>query len=199
MSVPEDEPQPELSYEEQVTIYKEQLALHEKSLAIARENRKTAELEYDKLIVALAGGGLTLTIGFVKDVVPLPKATHFPFLLATWIAFTLSLLTNLGSHRLTVLASDSFLVDSPKWRIYNRITTWANWMAMILLVLGVGSFVTFVSINLPQMKEADKSRPAPTIEQPHSDDLSKGLTFPADTAGRPLAPTAPTKPVAPKK
>lgn len=61
--------------------YQEDLAQFKRETLAALENRKSSELEYDKLIVYLAGGGLVFTIGFVKDLMQLTKSSHLSWLL----------------------------------------------------------------------------------------------------------------------
>lgn len=68
-------------------VYAADLNSHEKSRERALENRKNAEIEYDKLIVYLAGGGLVLTVGFVKDLTKAAKTTDVGWLLGCWICF----------------------------------------------------------------------------------------------------------------
>ena len=66
------------------------------------EGRKSAEEHFDTLLVSLNAGGLTLTVGFVKDLVPLKGAIHLQLLPITWLFFVVSLMLNLLSHRSTV-------------------------------------------------------------------------------------------------
>ena len=89
--------------------YQEDLAQFKRETLAALENRKSSELEYDKLIVYLAGGVLVLTIGFVKDLMQLTKSAHLDWLLLCWVLFALCLLINLLSHRLAKQAFDSYL------------------------------------------------------------------------------------------
>lgn len=129
--------------------YEDQLAVYVESRKLAEEHRKYSEQEYDKLIIYLAGGGLVLTIGFVKDIINMTAAVNTTLLLLCWVSFILCLLTNLISHRLAVAARDAFLSDKPTWRRKDRYTRWANQLCLALIVLGVIFFVAFVVQNLP--------------------------------------------------
>lgn len=130
--------------------YQEDLAQFKRETLAALENRKNSELEYDKLIVYLAGGGLVLTIGFVKDLMQLSKAAHIGWLLLCWVLFALCLLTNLFSHRLAKVAFDSYLREETgpkheqkKWRV-----EFANIICFLLVAGGTLAFVVFVFLNL---------------------------------------------------
>lgn len=130
--------------------YQEDLAQFKRETLAALENRKNSELEYDKLIVYLAGGGLVLTIGFVKDLMQLSKAAHIGWLMLCWALFALCLLTNLFSHRLAKQAFDSYLREETglkherkKWRV-----DIANMICFLLVAGGTLAFVVFVFLNL---------------------------------------------------
>jgi preprotein translocase subunit Sss1 len=134
---------------EQLAAYKQQLAAYEESRKLAAEDRKYSEQEFDKLVIYLAGGGLVLTIGFVKDLIKITEATNITLLILCWAGFISSLLMNLISHRLAVWARDAFLSDLPVWRQRDRYTRWANLLCLVLITLGVLFFVFFVVQNLP--------------------------------------------------
>ncbi len=51
---------------------------------------------YDKLLVALSGGALALSITFLKDLIDLKSANHPELLMFSWLAFILSLAAILG-------------------------------------------------------------------------------------------------------
>jgi hypothetical protein len=56
------------------------------------ELERNAAKACDKLFIALAGGALTLSVGFTKDVIDLQRASNRGFLFASWVAFALPLL-----------------------------------------------------------------------------------------------------------
>lgn len=136
-------------WDQKLQAYAADLNSHEKSRERALENRKNAEIEYDKLIVYLAGGGLVLTVGFVKDLTKAAKTTDVGWLLGCWICFALGLLVNLLSHALTRMASDALLTDAPNWKKLDNQVNWANWLCLILVGLGIFAFLIFVFINFP--------------------------------------------------
>lgn len=122
---------------------------HEKTQERVLVQRKSAEEEYDKLIVYLAGGGLVLTVGFVKDLTKAAETRQVGWLLGCWITFAAALLVNLISHILARLAADAFLVNNPKWEKLDRWVSNSNWIALILVGIGVLAFIIFVFQNFP--------------------------------------------------
>jgi hypothetical protein len=130
--------------------YKEQLEQFKRETLAALENRKSSEQEYDKLIVALAGGGLALTIGFVKDLMQLTKSAYLGWLLTCWALFALCLLTNLWSHWLAKQAFDAYLREDPL-TLQNHKKWWvevANVSCFVFVAAGTLAFVLFVFLNL---------------------------------------------------
>jgi hypothetical protein len=145
-------------YEEKLRDYEEQLELYKQSEVTAKENRKIAEQEYDKLVIYLAGGGLVLTIGFVKDILKITEATNIVLLLVCWICFAACLLANLLSHSLSVSTADSFLAGSADWQKKDRRVVWANRACFWLVFLGIATFIGFILQNIPYHAQSDKSR-----------------------------------------
>jgi hypothetical protein len=122
---------------------------HEKTQERVLVQRKSAEEEYDKLIVYLAGGGLVLTVGFVKDLTKAAQTHQVGWLLGCWITFAAALIVNLASHALSRLAADAFLINNPKWEKIDGWVITSNWVALTLVGIGVISFLTFVFQNFP--------------------------------------------------
>jgi len=131
---------------------------------------KSAGEEFDKQVVYLSGGGLVLTIGFVKDIVKLSATAYLPFLLLSWILFAATLLINLWSHKASAASTDPLItqvrylkechlegVEPDKERITNletetarkrKLVSWLNAACVWLSVLGVLSFIVFTAINV---------------------------------------------------
>jgi|SRR5699024_190825 len=111
--------------------------------------RDYAEEEFDKLVIYLSSGGLVLTVGFVRDIVNVSSSSYSELLIITWIAFTISLITILISHRTSLKSIDLELNDriqeSDSWDIF---TGWLNWSGMVAFMLGVISFLIFILINI---------------------------------------------------
>ena len=111
--------------------------------------REYAEEQYDKLIVYLSSGALVLTVGFVKKAVDLSKINDLFLLYLSWICFSTSLTLTLISHRTSLLTMDYEIKGAGKISDYwDCITMVLNWSSMIALVVGIISFIRFVSIAL---------------------------------------------------
>ncbi len=112
----------------------------------------TASRDYDKALMTLAGGGLGVSIMFIRDVVPYP---HTKWLLAAgWILLALSLLAILTGF----LTSQKHLVREigdldnppaePRSDRYGRLTAFLTWASCVCFVLGVVCVAIFVVYNL---------------------------------------------------
>jgi hypothetical protein len=136
-------------WEADLQKFKADLNSHEETRQRVLEQRKSAEEEYDKLIVYLAAGGLVLTVGFVKDLTKAAETHQVGWLLGCWITFAAALIVNLASHALSRMAADAFLINQSNWSRLDRLVMWANWVALILVGLGVVAFLIFVFQNFP--------------------------------------------------
>lgn len=116
-------------------------------LHILYETRRYSGEQYDKLIVYLASGALTLTVGFIEKIIDLSKINNLILLYLSWICFSTSLILILISHRTSLLSIDLEIKNkskvSDRWDIATKILCW---ISMIALVGGILSFIIFVSI-----------------------------------------------------
>ena len=116
-------------------------------LKILYETRKYAGKQYDKLIVYLSSGALVLTVGFIENVVDLSKINDLFLLYSSWICFSTSLIIILISHRTSLLSIDLEIKGKKKTSDrWNAVTDILNWLSMIALVIGIVSFIIFVSM-----------------------------------------------------
>lgn len=121
-------------------------AIREKELL---ELRKIAEVQFDKQIVYLSGGGLVFSIGFVKDIIGLDKTPISKELLfATWICFAISLIVNLFSYITARKTIDKEIIgDDCKSEIYDFITRFLNISSIITLLIGIVLLIWFSMLN----------------------------------------------------
>ncbi len=116
-------------------------------LKILYETRKYAGEQYDKLIVYLSSGALVLTVGFIGNVVDLSKINDLFLLYSSWICFSTSLIIILISHRTSLLSIDLQIKGKEKISdLWSTMTDILNWLSMIALVIGIISFIIFVSL-----------------------------------------------------
>ncbi|MGI4737214.1 MAG: hypothetical protein ACRYG7_18765 [Janthinobacterium lividum] len=153
-------------FEKKLTKYIERT---EKGIEKLTERQSISGQEFDKQIVALAGGGLALTITLSKDFLE-HGAGWLGFLFASWGAFLLALMANLISHRIStehynlmIERQQHYLVCSEEddedideeldARLGKRInyrTKWVNGLnlgALITCLLGIIFFIIFTFYN----------------------------------------------------
>jgi hypothetical protein len=135
----------------------------------------------DKQILTLSGGALTLSITFIRQVVPAALPGTTPYLAIAWLILGLSLLAQLFSHfasqygmmkdceRLdelylgvasTTKRTKHWLGRAYQWickklsgLFEHRMTThYLNIAAIIFCVAGIGLLAWFVWLNFPQLQ-----------------------------------------------
>lgn len=166
--------------------------LHADYVAEVHKRELSSSENFDKSILTFSSAGLALSVGFLKDFVPIRTAELPWALYLSWILFTLATCATMGSFLVSSRAladqktlayvyyierDESVLQRENKWdrltRILNYVSGGSFLLAMVLTVL-------FISINLEkgsEMKTNDgirtpKMQPAPVL-------LQKGLTVPA--------------------
>lgn len=153
--------------------------LEQRKLLIDLQNQSSQS--FDKMIVTLAGGALTLSLAFIRQTVPeaLPGTTTS--LAFAWLFLLLALLASLFSHFTSQfgmmkaceeLDRDYLGVIQPQpsythfpgrafaWvsmrfshLCANRMTThWLNIAAIICCIVGVGLLALFVVLNFSQLQ-----------------------------------------------
>ena len=113
------------------------------------EIRQDNVRQFDKQIVYLSGGGLVLSIGFVKDIIGVDTIPDLKYLLiVSWISFTLSLIANLFAFKTASASINNAMVfDEKLMKIYDKVTSFLNWTSIIALICGLISFIIFVVVN----------------------------------------------------
>ncbi len=113
----------------------------------------TASQDFDRAVMTLAGGGLGVSIAFVRDIAPHP--THKWMLGVGWLGFTLSLVcvfVSLLTSQATSLRMIEDIDENRDSRERFNMPGWAtdllNTLAAVFLVSGVGFVVLFALYNL---------------------------------------------------
>jgi hypothetical protein len=114
------------------------------------EHRLKASESFDRMVLALAGGALGLTITFIHDIAPHPRhlwmiAVGWSILAASLLVILTSLLTSIAAHDQIIEQMDEQVASVRRPR---RWTTWLNRSAAALLVAGVAFVVLFACFNL---------------------------------------------------
>lgn len=113
---------------------------------------------FEKNLIYLSGGGLTISMLFIEKIVPIATATCLCLLILGWISLALALILNLISHRVSVYQTqcceDDELIKKLEYekRVENAkkrrtVMRWINNINIALLTLGIFFVVLFVSIN----------------------------------------------------
>lgn len=113
----------------------------------------TASQDFDRAVMTLAGGGLGISIAFVRDIAPHP--VHKWMLAIGWLAFTLSLvsifislLTSQSTSLRMIEDIDANREPRQRFDLPGWMTDLLNSLAALFLVLGVGFVVLFALYNL---------------------------------------------------
>ncbi|OGX91484.1 hypothetical protein BEN49_04745 [Hymenobacter coccineus] len=185
----------------------------EKGIEKLTDRQSISGQEFDKQIVALAGGGLALTITLSKDFLA-QGADLVGFLFASWGCFLLALTANLISHRtstehynLMIQRQQHYLdcaendnsdideeLDETLGKRINYRTKWVNGLnlgALIGCLLGIVFFIIFTFYN----KDHADARPRPVPAKAIADPRSRPYQRPAGNHGatKPAPPTAGTR------
>jgi hypothetical protein len=143
--------------------------------------RNYAEEQFDQLLVYFSAGGLVLTVGFVKEVVPLDSAICKPCLLGCWIMFACSLILILLSQRYTVKSVDARLINkNDEWAKFENKTKTLNKLSFWSLIFGVAFFIIFICINLLFDKKMSKDNNNSPASITHTGVVSGGKTLPSN-------------------
>jgi hypothetical protein len=124
------------------------------------ESRRQSYEQFDKAIFVLSGGGLTVSLAFLKDLIPLQIAEFKPLLACAWALFTFSLILTLLSFicsrraiDLQLKIADDFFVKKDKSAMnrknpFSKVTEYLNYSAAGSFLIGLISLLSFVYINV---------------------------------------------------
>ncbi len=123
------------------------------------EPDRNAIKAYDKLLIALAGGALTLTVGFIREVIELHLNNDIIFLFFSWAAFALALFIILfnyyfGISQLAKGAEENLKSEADRKQVparYHPLRRYANAANFSLIAFGAGLifFILFLYYNIP--------------------------------------------------
>ncbi len=127
--------------------------------------RQTVFVQFDKAVLALSGGGLALSVTFIKDIVPLDRISLIPLLISTWILFGFSILSTVFSFILSRISIDRQLRQAEEYYVQGkdaaydmpnkaaRFTTLLNYCSAGCFAGAVILTIMFVSLNLYKERE----------------------------------------------
>jgi hypothetical protein len=131
----------------------EHLADYRKVLVTADQK---AQEELDKAILSLSGGGLGVSMVFIKDIIGTAPIDRPWLLMAAWIAWGLSVVAVLASYHLSIRAIHNGIAQIDAGNSYAgefggaaaKATLWLNWLGIALFFAGVVCISAFVCFNI---------------------------------------------------
>ena len=129
--------------------------LQEYRLLLIKAEQKAQE-DFDKTVLSLSGGALGISFAFVKDIVGNKPLTNSGFLVASWIAWGISVTCVLTSFYCSQQALRRAIKQVDEGEIYeqtpggflSKLTAGLNALGAVLFLVGVVLIVIFVSNNL---------------------------------------------------
>lgn len=172
----------------------------------AWEDIQSSTDSYDQSLLTLSSGVLALSIGFIKDIVPLQQATHLGLLYFSWVSFGLCILTTVLSFQFAIAAQREHLIFC--WKFYvgrndsyrdkrGKFSKWLGRCTIVagsLFVLALACTITFAIGNVARF---------PKMSKDTSIRLQEGRApvsvTPVPTPPQPAPKPAQSSPKAPKK
>jgi hypothetical protein len=116
-----------------------------------------AQEDFDKTVLALSGGALGVSFGFLRDVIGANPIQSPSFLLAAWICWGSSTLAVLASYYMSQMALRHAICETDRGRIYGQqpggryaaATAWLNAVGAALFLAGVLCITLFAAYNFP--------------------------------------------------
>jgi len=188
--------------------------------AEVRKRQVSSSENFDKSVLTLSSGGLAVSLGFLKDFVPIGQASWPWALYISWIALTLATVVTMLSFLASMKAQEFqqevalryyLRKEDPNERPnkWDSLVIWMNRLSGASFIAGVSLTTLFVAINLQRAHDMKNSRPGltqdaltpPTIQQASgATDQRRGLPSPGivpSAPGRPAPASAPVPAPAP--
>jgi hypothetical protein len=179
---------------------------------------------FDKAVLSYSAAGLALSLGFLKDFVPIDRASLPLLLYGSWAFFVLAVVVTICSYLTSQLAQRRQLDISYTYNIelideaihlpnpFARATEISSYVAGGSFVLALCASTLFVGFNLSRSDVMTERRgvldgaTVPTIQKVPQVDLQRGAPVPTlqsipqpqPTPSPPATPTAPQAPAGSK-
>lgn len=172
-----------------------------------RKRQVSSSENFDKSVLTLSSGGLAVSLGFLKDFLPIDKSLWAWALYTSWGALTtatvVTMLSFLASARaldyqqeagqLYYQCGDDSKINGNPW---DRVVIWMNRISGGSFIIGVILTTLFVGINLQRAQEMKNQQlgigqeglTSPTIQKiSNATDFRRGLTSPG------IVPSSPSR------
>ncbi len=174
---------------------------------------------FDKAILTYSSGALALSLGFLKDFVPLDHASGPYLLFSSWAMFAAAIVATIISYQVSqvgisrqVRLAERYYLEQEEKALNEKnraaiCTDWLNRISGGLFSLGVVITTVFVAVNLKEASMSSGTRgialdgvPVPALQKiVQTVAAQKGAPVPGPTAVPTAAPAQPQQaaPVAP--
>lgn len=110
---------------------------------------------FEKQLSFIAAGSLTLSVGFIHDIVKnFEKSSNKVLIGIGWTLLVLTLLVNLISHMIAARNANTGIgeinlnkYDPLKIEVRNKRVVRMNWVSVILMIIGISLIILFIIIN----------------------------------------------------
>jgi hypothetical protein len=166
-------------------VAEERKKLHAELKAELFKRQLSNSDNFDKAILTYSSAGLALSLGFLKDFIPVTRADASWLLFMSWALFVVSVVVTLFSfissqlgisrqlglnERYYLQMDDTALSES---NFFAKCTDWLGYIAGIAFVVAIACSTIFVSINLERAATMAEQKqvplregaPVPTIQQ----------------------------------
>lgn len=137
------------------------------------EDIKSGTESFDRNMLTLSSGALGLSLGFIKDVVPIGKTVFVPWLFTSWTAFALCILVTLLSFRISIVALEKTIPHLRKYYLENqpdsfdkhlesfwtKAVDWCAYLGIFFFFMGLLSTMVFVTANIREANRVNKQEP----------------------------------------
>jgi len=162
------------------------------------EDIKSGTENFDRNLLVLSSGALVLSVGLLRDVVPLTQAIWMPCLFLSWSAFALCILTTLASFQVSIRAQEASLpylkevylegkqeaFDKHLQSGWSRAVDWCTYVASTCFIVGLISTLLFVGTNVLEVRRMSNEKRSFT-----SDGLKPMAMTPLEKALKPAGMT----------
>lgn len=172
--------------------------------AEVRKRQLSSSENFDKSILTLSSGGLAVSLGFLKDFLPIDQSAWSWTLYTSWFALTmatvvtmLSFLASARAQEYQQSAAQAYYLEQDSSKLggnpWDKVVIWMNRAAGVGFISGVILTTLFVSINLERAHAMKSSRQGTTqsptaMQTMQSPSDRRGLTSPG------IVPSTPARP-----
>ncbi|MBU7435850.1 hypothetical protein KRI00_01045 [Paraburkholderia fungorum] len=150
---------------------KERTRIHERERDNLAKLRISNAENLDKSVLTYSGAGLGLSLGFLKDFIPIREAKLPWALYVSWIAFTVAMVLVIASYVVSQMAievqferAERYYDEDGEEEVRNECTTTEKvaqhlngWIYATAFGIGLSLTILFVSVNLNGANMANKN------------------------------------------